>query len=273
MPIDSSEFAILQGLVSKHAAIVLDTGKEYLAESRLTPVARTAGCASVADLLRRVHDDPRSPWVGRGGEAMTTNETSFFRDKHPFEALRTTIIPELMRARANERSLNLWCAAASSGQEPYTVAMTLLEHFPQLQQWKLRFVASDIAPAMLARCREGRYSQLEVNRGLPAKYLVKYFDKAGAEWQLKPHVRSMIEFVEVNLARPFPAWPQMDIVFMRNVLIYFSLETKRDILRRVRKQMRPDGWFFLGGSESTLNVDDKWTRVQLDKTSVYRPVP
>ena len=126
---------------------------------------------------------------------------------------------------------------------------------------------------MLARCREGRYSQLEVNRGLPAKLLVKYFDKHGPEWQLKPEVRSMIEFVEVNLSRPFPAWPPMDIVFMRNVLIYFSLETKRDIMRRVRRQLRPDGWFFLGGSESTLNVDDKWTRVQVEKTSIYRPAP
>lgn len=272
MGIERADFAILQGLVARHAAIVLEQGKEYLAESRLAPLARTSGCTSVAELLRRVDEDPRSPLVGKVVEAMTTNETSFFRDIHPFDALRTTIVPEILKARAAERTLNLWCAAASSGQEPYSVAMTLLEHFPQLAQWKVRFVASDIAPAMLARCREGRYSQLEVNRGLPAKYLVKYFDKTGPEWQLKPQVRSMVEFVEVNLARPFPAWPPMDIVFMRNVLIYFSLETKQDILRRVRKQLRPDGWFFLGGSESTLNVDDKWARVQVDKTSVYRPL-
>jgi chemotaxis protein methyltransferase CheR len=273
MSIEPAEFAILQGLVSRHAAIVLEPGKEYLAETRLGPLARGAGCASVTELLRKVDADPRSPIVGKVVEAMTTNETSFFRDIHPFEALRTTVVPELLKARAAERTLNLWCAAASSGQEPYSVAMTLLEHFPELRGWKVRFVASDIAPSMLARCREGRYSQLEVNRGLPAKLLVKYFDKHGPEWQLKPEVRSMIEFVEVNLSRPFPAWPPMDIVFMRNVLIYFSLETKRDIMRRVRRQLRPDGWFFLGGSESTLNVDDKWTRVQVEKTSIYRPAP
>ena len=140
MSIEPAEFAILQGLVSRHAAIVLEPGKEYLAETRLGPVARGAGCASVTELLRKVDADPRSPIVGKVVEAMTTNETSFFRDIHPFEALRTTVVPELLKARAAERTLNLWCAAASSGQEPYSVAMTLLEHFPELRGWKVRFV-------------------------------------------------------------------------------------------------------------------------------------
>ncbi|MBK7642089.1 MAG: protein-glutamate O-methyltransferase CheR [Planctomycetes bacterium] len=260
----------MQGLVRERSAIVLDAGKEYLAESRLAPVARGLGLSTLGELVSRLRSEPRGSLSSRVVEAMTTNETSFFRDLNPFDALRTTILPQLIQARAKERTLNLWCAASSSGQEPYTIAMVLREHFPQLLEWRVRFIATDISTEMLRRCREGIYSQLEINRGLPARYLVKYFEKRGTEWQIHKPLRDMVEFVELNLAGHWPALPQCDVVFIRNVLIYFNLETKRDIVGRVRKLLRPDGCMFLGGAETTLNVDEGFRREAADKTFVYR---
>lgn len=272
MAISPQDFEYIQTLVRERSAIVLESGKEYLAESRLTPVARGLGLTTLGELVGKLRSDPRGSLSCRVIEAMTTNETSFFRDLQPFEALRTTIIPEFVKARAADRTLNLWCAASSSGQEPYTIAMVLRENFPQLLEWRIRFLATDISTQMLQRCREGIYSQLEVNRGLPAKYMVKYFEKRGTEWQIHKSLRDMVEFTELNLAGNWPALPQFDIVFIRNVLIYFDLPTKRAILGRIKKLLRPDGCMFLGGAETTLNVDEGFRREPADKTFVYRLV-
>ena len=201
---------------------------------------------------------------------MTTNETTFFRDVHPFDALRTRVIPELMAARANERALTIWCGASSSGQEPYSIAITLREHFPQLAGWKVRLLATDLSSEMVRRTTAGSFSQLEVNRGMPAPMLVKWFDRRGVHWQAKPELCAMIEAFEMNLATPWPTLPAFDVVFLRNVLIYFDVETKRTILGKVRRAMRPDGWLFLGGAETTLNLDDAFERVAVDRATCYR---
>lgn len=270
MPISATDFTYLQGFLRERSAIVLEPGKEYLAESRLGPVARTLGLGTIDELLHKLRGEPHGAISTRVVEALTTNETSFFRDVHPFEALRTQLVPELLKKRATEKTLNLWCAASSSGQEPYTIAMVLKDGFPELATWRVRFLATDISQEMLRRSREGVYSQLEVNRGLPAKYLVKYFDKRGADWQIKKELRDSIEFSELNLARPFPAMPLLDIVFIRNVLIYFDVPMKREILGKIRKTLRRDGYLFLGGAETTLNVDEAFKRVAAGATWCYQ---
>jgi chemotaxis protein methyltransferase CheR len=270
VPISPTDFAYLQGFLRDRSAIVLEPGKEYLAETRLGPVARTLGLGTLDELLHKLRVEPHGALSTRVVEALTTNETSFFRDNHPFEALRTQLLPELIKKRASERVLNLWCAASSSGQEPYTIAMLLDEHFPELATWRVRFLATDISQEMLRRSRAGVYSQLEVNRGLPARYLVKYFEKRGADWQIRKELRDSIEFSELNLARPFPPMPQLDLVFIRNVLIYFDVPTKREILGKIRHNLRRDGYLFLGGAETTLNVDETFKRVPAGTTWCYQ---
>ncbi len=256
MPISDADFQYIRNLIYKSAAIVLEDGKAYLVESRLQPVARRHGFASLNEMIAKTRHESLNGMQWNIVEAMTTNETYFFRDVHPFEMLRGSILPELIKRRAAQRQLNLWCAAASSGQEPYTIAMILREYFPELSTWKINFLASDVSKEMLARCREGCYSQLEVNRGMPAPLLVKYFQKIGMEWQIKEELRRMIDWRQINLAQPWPALPVMDIIFMRNVLIYFDLQTKKGIMGRVSKLLKPDGYLLLGGAETTLNIDD-----------------
>ncbi len=264
------DFEYVRRLVRERAAIVLEDGKAYLAESRLVPVAREEGFASVAELIARIRSERFGRLHRKVVEAMTTNETSFFRDVAPFEALRTVVFPELLARRATERVLHVWCAAASTGQEPYSVAMLLREHFPELATWTVRLLATDLSTEVLARARAGRFTQLEVNRGLPASCLVRYFERDGAYWVLGEEVRRMVEFRELNLAEPWPPLPPMDVVLLRNVLIYFDLDTKRAVLGRLRRVLRADGWLFLGGAETTLNVDDAFERVQVGRASAYR---
>ena len=273
MALGEPEFDYIRSLVHERAAIVLEPGKSYLVESRLMPLARAEGLATVAELVARMRAQRAGRLHRLVVEAMTTNETSFFRDLRPFAALRDVVLPDLLARRAAERTLSLWCAAASSGQEPYSVAMLLREHFPQLEGWTVRLLASDISEEMVARAREGRYRQLEVNRGLPAALLVKYFEKAGVEWRLREDVRRMVEFFTVNLADAWPALPPMDAILVRNVLIYFDLETKRAILGRMRRLLRPDGYLFLGGAETTMNLDDAFERVVVSGTTCYRVAP
>lgn len=270
MPISSPDFSFLQTLVRERSAIVLEPGKEYLVESRLAPLARSVGLGGIGELVALLRLEPRGRLTEKVIEAMTTNETSFFRDVHPFEALRANILPDLMKARAKERTLNVWCAASSSGQEPYTIAMILRECGPALAEWRVRFIATDISQEMLRRSRDGIYSQLEINRGLPAKYLVKYFEKRGNDWQIKSDLRSMIEFKELNLIQAWPSMPPLDIVFIRNVLIYFDLPTKRAILGRIRQAMQPGGYLFLGGAETTLSIDENYKREQVGPSWCYR---
>lgn len=272
MNLTAGEFDYVRDLVRRRSAIVLENGKEYLAEFRLTTLARREGYESLASLIARLRAEPDGPLHRLVVEAMTTNETSFFRDQHPFAALRSHVLPRLIERRAAERRLTIWCAASSSGQEPYTIAMVMKEYFPSLESWSVRIVATDLSREMVERTRAGRYSQLEVNRGLLAPFLVKYFERQGIEWQVKEPLRRMVEVHECNLAEVWPVMAPIDIVFMRNVLIYFDLAQKRSILAKVRRVLRPDGYLFLGATETTINIDPGYRKEDVAKSSVYRVV-
>ncbi len=270
MALSQTDFEFVRALVLKRSAIVLENEKLYLADTRLQAVARREGIESVEALVARLRTAAAGPLAQKVVEAMTTNETSFFRDVQPFEMLKQVVVPELMKRRAAERRLRIWCAASSTGQEPYSLAMLLREHFPALGGWDLRIVASDLSTDVLEKAKQGRYSQLEVNRGLPASLLVKYFQRQGTEWQLKDDVRRLIEFRQLNLIEPWPALPPCDVVLIRNVLIYFDVETKRQILGKARRVLRPDGYLFLGGAETTINLDDSFQRVEFQRAGCYQ---
>jgi chemotaxis protein methyltransferase CheR len=268
--IDDHDFNYVRQLVRERAAIVLDEGKQYLVDNRLSLLARREGLSSAREVIARLRAAPAGPLQRKVVEAMTTTETLFFRDGKPYEALRHTIIPALLRLRAAERQLQIWSCACSSGQEPYSVGMLLREHFPALASWHIRLVATDLSTEMLARSRAGRYSQLEVDRGLPAGYLGKYFDKIGHDWQINDDLRKMIELRQLNLAGPWTHTPPVDLILLRNVLIYFDIETKRQILAKVRKALRPGGFLLLGTAETTMNLDDGFELKRSDGTSYYR---
>jgi chemotaxis protein methyltransferase CheR len=266
----AQDFEFVCRLVRDRSAIVLEPGKEYLVEGRLTPLVRQLDFGSITELVNRLRTGPDNGLTTRVVEAMVTTETSFFRDLHPFETLRTTVLPELIRRRKNEKRLDVWCAACSTGQEPYSLALLLRERFPELAGWRLNILATDLSSEVLARAKEGRFSQLEVNRGLPAGLLVKYFRQQGSTWELCEEVRRAVEFRPLNLVRPWPPLPRMDLVFLRNVLIYFDVETKKAVLDRVSSLLRPDGYLLLGGAETTLNLSDALRRVEDLKGGFYQ---
>lgn len=268
MTISPQAFTFVRELVRAESAIVLETGKEYLVESRLVPLARAAGHPDVDAYVAELSTRRTPAALKQVVEALTTNETSWFRDSDPFTALRQTVFPALARTRAN-RTLRIWAGACSSGQEPYSIIMTALDT-SELAGWKIELVATDLSEEMLDRSRKGEYSQLEVNRGLPATTLVRHFERSGLNWRINQSIRERVEFRKLNLTRPFPPMGRFDVVFLRNVLIYFDLPTKRDVLKRVRQVMAPDGHLFLGAAEMTMGVDDAWERVPAGRSSVYR---
>lgn len=273
MGLSERDFETLRRLAKEQAAIVLDARGCHRIEERLAPLLQREGIESVAELVGILRATPSGVLHARVVDALTTNETSFFRDLHPFEALRQVVVPELIRRRREQRSLSLWCGASSSGQEPYAIAMLLREHFPQLRGWAVSLLATDLSEEMLERARAGRFSQLEVNRGLPARLLVRYFSVEAGEWRVKDELRRMIEFRELNLVKPWPEMPPLDVVFLRNVMTYFDLPTRREILGRVRRQLQPDGYLFLGAAETTLNADDAFERVTVERSWAYRLRP
>jgi len=266
------DFETVRRLLLERSAIVLEPGKEYLVESRLDSLVRELKLNSLEELIARLRTGPDNGLHRQIVEAMVTTESSFFRDHVPFEALRKTIMPDLIEHRRGERSLNIWCAASSTGQEPYSVALLLREHFPELITWKISLMASDISRAALARASEGLYNQIEVNRGLPATLLVKYFEQHGTHWQLKASIRSMVAFQEINLAQHWPALPRMDLILIRNVMIYFDVDAKKTILRKVSNLLKPDGYLLLGGAETTFNLDESYHRVEPLKAGFYQLV-
>jgi len=271
MGLSSVDFDYLRSLVRTHTSIVIDDGKEYLAEARLSTLLRKEGFASVPELLQSLRVKNFSPLHRRVLDAMTNNETWFFRDLAPFEALRQRVIPEILITRGLTRRLNVWSAACSSGQEAYSTLMLLQDSFPEMLNWELRVLATDYSQAMLDRVRAGRYSQFEVNRGLPISALTKHFVQHGLEWEVSPKLRNKVDCRLMNLADAWPDFAEPDIVLLRNVLIYFDLRTKADILARVHRRMRPDGYLFLGGAETTLGLSDAFERVPFEKTAYYRP--
>jgi chemotaxis protein methyltransferase CheR len=224
--------------------------------------------ATVSEFVLRAQQRPEPEVQRRIVDALTTNETSFFRDGEPFAAMTTMVLPELLGRRGLARHLKVWSAACSSGQEPYTLAMQLNDNMPA--GWTYDILGTDISTEMLARAEAGEYTQLEVNRGLPAASLVRHFERVGTHWKVSGQLRRNVTFRRLNLAAPLPPLPQFDVIFLRNVLIYFDVETKRAVLQRVSALLKPDGWLFLGSAETTIGIDDRFERVVTGRSSAYR---
>jgi chemotaxis protein methyltransferase CheR len=270
MSLSTQDIDYLSDIVAKQSGNVVSHRQAYLLEQRLSPIAKENGVADVHELVAEMKRSNNISLSQKIAEAVTVNETSFFRDAHPFESLRKSILPELIEARRSTKSLNIWCAACSSGQEPYSIAMTIREHFPELASWRVRILATDISAEMLAKSKSGTFSQLEVNRGLPARKLVRFFDRNGTDWIAKEDIRSLIECRSLNLSKPWPFLGDFDIVFIRNVLIYFDQSAKQDILCRATKMLKPDGFLFLGSSETTIGINVPLERKQKDDTICYQ---
>ena len=265
MSLSPVDFDFVRRLVAEESALMLGEGKGYLVEARLAPIAEREGCESVAELIARLRTGPAS-LRDAAVQAMTTNETSFFRDLHPFDSLRDVVLPDALER--NGGRLSLWSAAASTGQEAYSLAMLVRDSFPTA---RASILATDLSRDVLDRAQAGVFSQLEVNRGLPAPMLVRHFERDGAGWRVHDDLRSTVEFRQLNLARPWPVLPKMDVVLLRNVLIYFHPDAKRAVLSQVARVLAPGGVLFLGGAETTYGLDDSWERVQVGRTSFYRP--
>jgi chemotaxis protein methyltransferase CheR len=270
MTLSNASFEYVRTILRQRSAHYLEDDKVYLVETRLLPVAGRHGFASVEDLVLRLRARSNETLLAEMVEAMTINETCFFRDGHPFDALRQSVLPELIQRRAGLRSLNIWSAACSSGQEPYSLAILLRHYFPVLAAWNVRLIASDLSTAMLERARNGRFSNLEVSRGLPPELLAAYFRKQDNGWQIQDAIRRMVEFRQINLRDAWPKMPLADLVLLRNVLIYFDLPTKVELLRKVRRVIQPDGYLMLGGAETTHNVDDAFVPVSFGQVSFFR---
>jgi chemotaxis protein methyltransferase CheR len=264
------EFDIIRKMLQERSGIVLEPGKEYLVETRLAPIVRQRNLNSVGELIAQLRLQSANGLQRQIVEAMVTTESSFFRDHHPFEGLRKIVLPGLMKRRSQERRLNIWCAASSTGQEPYSIALLMREHLPDLAGWRVSILATDLSRHVLDRAREGRFNQIEVNRGLPAALLVKYFDQHGTDWQLKSTIRAMVDFQDINLAQAWPPLPAMDLVLIRNVMIYFDVETKKAILNRLQRVLKPDGYLLLGGAETTFGLNDSYVRIEPLKAGFYQ---
>lgn len=268
--VTTEDFDFIRRLFAERSAILLEPGKEYLVETRLAPLVRQLGVDSLTDLVTRLRAPGSNGLATQVVEALLTQETSFFRDVAPFESLRKSVIPDLIGRRANERALAIWCCASSTGQEIYSLAMLLHEHFPELRTWNVLLLATDLSREALERARAGNYHQIEVNRGLPARLLIKYFRQQGTRWQLTEEIRNLVEFRELNLSQPWPFLPRMDLILNRNVMIYFDVAMKKSILSRMARILRPDGYLLLGASETTFNIEDAFCRVEALKAGFYQ---
>jgi chemotaxis protein methyltransferase CheR len=265
------DFDYLRQMLRQRSGLVLSAEKQYLAESRLLPVARKHGLSSLAELVAKLKASPAAaPLDVAVIESMTTNESFFFRDKVPFEHFRGVIMPALMAARAREKRIRIWCTAAATGQEPYSLAMSLKGIGPSLAGWRVEIVATDISNEVLEKAKAGVYSQFEVQRGLPIQQLVKFFTQVGEAWQIAPEIRAMVKFRPLNLLSDFSSLGRFDLVFCRNVLIYFDQDTKIDVLNRIARQMPPDGYLILGAAETVVGLTDAFKPMP-DKRGLYVP--
>ncbi len=270
----SVDYGYLRQLVFGLSRNVLDPSRDYLFESRLTRILRNQGMTHLEELVQHLKLS-KNPVLERSiAEAMTINETSFFRDSRPFELLRTELLPRLIEARRQVRALRFWSGACSTGQEAYSLGMLMLEHFPLLAGWNLKIEGTDICAEVVARAQAGCYHRIEMNRGLPERFVVRYFDHHGENWVVKPEVRKMTNFRQANLcgpALPFNrAEDRFDVIFLRNVMLYFSQETRKVLLAGIRKLLAPDGILFLGSSEQPADPSI-WTSVLAGGTCFFRP--
>ena len=266
------EFDYLRKLLRERSGLVLAAEKQYLAESRLLPVARRHGMSTLTELAGALKAPAAAALVSEVVDAMTTNETFFFRDKVPFEHVRDTVLPALIAARAREKRIRIWCAAASTGQEPYSIAMTLKGMEAQLAGFRVDILATDLVGDVLERARTGIYSQFEVQRGLPIQMLVQYFRQNGESWQIVPELRKMVQFRTLNLLNDFSPLGRFDLVFCRNVLIYFDQPAKTQVLDRLARQMPDDSYLILGAAETVVGLTDAFKPVA-ERRGLYAPNP
>ncbi|WP_263379193.1 CheR family methyltransferase [Granulicella paludicola] len=267
-PIRLEDFHFLTDYIRRESGINLDDEKQYLVEARLVPILQASHIESFDLLCAKLRSGNGGPLQQQIVEAMTTHETLFFRDSAPFDALKTHILPPLIEQRRSLKKLTFWSAAASSGQEAYSLAMLLLEM--GLGDWNIKILGTDLSEKILDKAREGRYLQIEVNRGLPASYLVKYFERCGFDWQLRERVRKMVHFEKFDLRQSMRTKGPFDVIFCRNVLIYFDIETKKKILTELRGTLFSGGYLCLGGTESTLNLNDQFKRVAFGRPVFYQ---
>ena len=265
------DYEYLRKLLKERSGLDLSADKQYLVESRLIPLARRAGLSGIAELVQKMKNGADA-LITDVVEAMTTNETFFFRDKIPFDHLRDTILPQLVPARTNRRALRIWSAASSTGQEPYSIAMCLREFGPALSGWRIEIVATDLSQEVLEKSKAGIYSQFEVQRGLPIQMLVKYFKQTGELWQLNADIRGMVQHRQLNLLHDFSGLGKFDIIFCRNVLIYFDQDTKIRIFERLSKMLEADGTLMLGAAETVVGISDAF-RPSPDKRGLYQLNP
>jgi chemotaxis protein methyltransferase CheR len=264
------DYKYVRGLLKERSGLVLGTDKEYLVEARLLPVARRMGATSIAELVRRLRAPASEALIAQVVEAMMINESFFFRDRLPFDRLRDTVLPALLRARSESRRLRIWSAASSTGQEPYSLAMLLKELAPRLSGWSVEIVASDISREVTERARSGLYSQFEVQRGLPIHHLMNHFERSGEHWRITAGLRGMVQFQQQNLLDDFSGLGRFDVVFLRNVLIYFDQATKTDVLKRVGGVLAHDGYLLLGAAETVVGVSDDFEPLA-DRQGLYVP--
>lgn len=273
MKVAATQYAFLRDLLRRRTGVVIDDSKQYLVVARLLPIVRQRRIPSIETLIDRVRVGGDATLERDVLSAMMTHETSFFRDRKPFDTLRG-IITELVARRAAERQLVFWSAACSTGQEPFSIAMLLNEHFRDLlATWRIRILASDFSEQVIGQAREGVFSELETGRGLPPQLLAKYFRPLQGKWSIVQECRKLVEFRQMNLVAEWPPLPACDVVFLRNVMLYFDVPTRTALVRRMRRALRADGALFLGGAETMLGIDDGYERCAGAGCSYYRVKP
>ncbi|MGE0847849.1 MAG: protein-glutamate O-methyltransferase CheR [Flavobacteriaceae bacterium] len=263
------DFEFFSTFLKQRSGIVIGEEKQYLLESRLTPVVRKAGLSEIADLVPILRGGRDAALATRVVEAMTTNESFFFRDKTPFEHFRDVMVPHMLETRAARRAFRVWCAAASTGQEPYSLAITIKELASSLANWRIEIVGTDLSSDVIEKAKAGIYSQFEVQRGLPIQTLLKYFEQKGEIWQIASMLRAMVQYRVFNLLDDYAALGKFDVIFCRNVLIYFDHATKKDILQRLSRCLTPDGFLVLGAAETVVGISDAYETVP-ERRGLYR---
>ncbi len=264
------DYDFLRTCLKARSGLVLSADKQYLVESRLLPVARKAGLGNLAELVTALKLAQDPALMTAVVEAMTTNESFFFRDKTPFEHFRSTIMPALLAARRSSRSIRIWSAASATGQEPYSLAMCLKELAAEIAGWRIELLATDLSGEVLDKARSGLYTQFEVQRGLPIQLLIKHFAQFGELWQIAPELRAMVRYRQLNLLADFSQLGSFDLIFCRNVLIYFDQQTKIDVLNRLARVIAGDGYLVLGAAETVVGLTDRFKMIP-DKRGLYVP--
>jgi chemotaxis protein methyltransferase CheR len=272
MACSDSDYEYLRGVVMAQSANLIDPSRNTLFDTRLTPIARLSGAVNLEDFVSMLKAGRPAHLHRAVAEAMTVNETSFFRDITLFEMLRRIILPQLIEQRMQKRRLRIWSAASSTGQEAYSLAMSIAEYFPELAHWDVKIIGTDISWHVVDYAQKGRYRRLEVNRGLPARMLLKYMVREGEEWEVVPRIRSMCEFQYANLCAPIPQLPVFDLVLLRNVLLYFSQHDRKTVFKEIHRKITPGGYLILGNAEQAEDSTDLFEVEFAANCYFYRPV-